>query len=159
MRRRRSAFTLLEVLGVLALFGLLAGLVVTNSDALLPALRHDSPETALRKAFAAARRHALAAKAKTSLRFDGAGVVVRATDGTPLENFTCGAPGKTVLRLAPADGEPAALRDAPPAAGLTIPFSPAGHHAAVRIEVRDGDRARRFVTDAFSGVLSPEAAP
>ena len=154
-RTRRPAFTLLEMLGVIALFGLIASLVLMNHDALLPAFRHASPESALRSAFASARRHAMRTKSKSYLRFDPASATlcVRSGDGATLDTLPCCAPGKTDLRFdhhLDADN----ARDLPEI--TEVAFSPAGHHAPVRVQLRDGARVRRFRSDAFSGVLVKE---
>lgn len=152
---RRTAFTLVETLAVLALFALMTGIVVMNHDALLPALRAESPETVLRTGFRSALRTACETHRRTALRFDRAKSVLIVYSDTAdiVAEASCGKPGKTLVRFL----DPTVERpdDSDPGYGR-IEFSPEGHHRPVRIELKTEGKARRFLADPFSGLLTEE---
>jgi prepilin-type N-terminal cleavage/methylation domain-containing protein len=84
--RRRQAFTLLEVLLVVALIGLLSGVLVTGLTRMLNP-PPDSPAQAFWRAARAARKHALENATQVRLSYnanDGAFEVI-AEDGTALD--------------------------------------------------------------------------
>ncbi len=157
MRRPRAAFTLFETLAVLALFALIAGIVASNHDALLPALRAESPEAALRGAFREAMREAAASGRRTALRFDAteSKLMVYSDSGDIIKQSPCGSPGKTRLRFL----DPSVERhDAADPGSPRVEFSPDGHHRPVLVELTTGDTVRRFRAEPFSGFLTPEPA-
>ncbi len=84
----RGAFTLLEILVVLALIGLLAGVTVTGVGRMLNP-GPDSPVQAFWHAANAARRHALREETEVRLSFDKAGsqLLAVAHDGAELPAF------------------------------------------------------------------------
>ena len=83
--QRRGAFTLLEILLVLALIGLLTGVLVTGVGRMLNP-PPDSPAQAFWRAANAARRHALQKQTEVRLSFDpdSTSLLAVALDGTDL---------------------------------------------------------------------------
>jgi len=84
--RRRQAFTLLEVLLVVALIGLLSGVLVTGLTRMLNP-PPDSPAQAFWRAARAARKHALenATQVRLSYNADDGAFEAVAEDGTALD--------------------------------------------------------------------------
>jgi type II secretory pathway pseudopilin PulG len=84
-RRRRGAFTLIEILLVIMLIGLLTGVLVTGISAMLNP-RPESPAQAFWHAARAARKHALENAAEVRLTFatDSGDFRAFAADGTEL---------------------------------------------------------------------------
>jgi len=153
---RARAFTLLEILGVLALIGLVGGLVVANLDALPAAFRQGSPESNLRRAFACARRLALDTHAPVGLRADGDTLTVTGGDGTPAATIAI-LPKDSGKRLSLLADDGSREQEAPALAEVT--FTPEGSCSPVRIRIATtADRTSRlWRADTFSAILTEEA--
>jgi Tfp pilus assembly protein FimT len=157
-RTFRHAFTLAEILGVLALIGLIGGLVAANFDELPSALRNPSPEDSARRAFSAARRHALDTHAPVTLRLSPGKITLTDADGEPTGTFPAPAEGsgKTLDLIADDGSRP---QDATPLAYIHFTAEGSVSPVRVRLTSKAAARPRVWRADPLSAVLTEEREP
>ena len=153
--RFSRAFTLPEILGVMAIFALTAAIVAANYDALPAAFRHPSPENAARRAFTAARRLALDTHAPCTLRVVEKSFRITDAVGAPAGDFEIllkDDPRRVDL-IADDGARPA---DAAPLA--EIRFTPTGTVTPVRVRFLDKNTAavRVWRAEPLSAILTEE---
>jgi prepilin-type N-terminal cleavage/methylation domain-containing protein len=78
--KQRSAFSIIEILIVLALFAVAAGLVVVNFDSLISSYTHQSAEGVFWNAFRKAREEAVARQKPILFKYDEAKRAFRLED-------------------------------------------------------------------------------
>lgn len=139
----------------MALFALTAGIVAANSDGLTAAFRHASPEDATRRAFSAARRHALDTHAPVTLGIVEGELRITDSRGEPA--------GKFPALTKDADRSLTFIADdgARPADAVTLPsirFTADGTVSPVRIRLsaKSSGKVRVWRTDALSAILTEE---
>ncbi len=111
----RRAFSLLELLLVLGVIALLAGLLTNNFDQLIRSLERASPVGHLRELIAEARILAVETGTEHSIRFDA--------DRRQFTLSAIGAPAAAPA-LQPSNFEPASTTPAPSFPGTTVTFYP-----------------------------------
>ena len=146
----RSAFTLMEVLVVLALMGLVAGIALIDFDSMLEGASKHSPLETLTAAVDAGRARALNAGAPVRLTYDAESGVLRLNAGGAPEIFAFEKPAQVTFALPPdeAEGAERAL-DA-------ITFHPAGVAMPAVIDLSVGGERSRYRLEPFSAALAKE---
>ena len=157
----RRAFTLVEVLLVLALMALLATLLVPGVNSMLAAMNERGPEQQLSEAILAARQEALETGRTVELRFDAekrqlvrGAAEARAealAPGAAVEFLPVEAGGNILLGGQLAEAQDPLRR---------VRFFPDGTCEPFRLRLKEGEaaRPRLFVVDPWTCALSPVAA-
>jgi len=153
--RFAPAFTLPEILGVMAIFALTAAIVAANYDALPAAFRHPSPESAVRRAFGSARRLALETHAPVTVRVLEKSLRLTDARGEPGGDFEV--LGKEDPRrvdlIADDDTKPA---DADPLYEIRFGASGSVTPARVRLLDKNTSSLRLWRADPLSAILTEE---
>ncbi|MGN0835207.1 MAG: Tfp pilus assembly protein FimT/FimU [Candidatus Spyradosoma sp.] len=158
-RSRARAFTMMELLVVIALLGLVSAFVAVRFDALVPALESPSAETSARRAFALASHRARTLRRAFFVRLaaDGGSLSVEDADGNAAEVFPLRRDGNAPalrLRADPRDGStlfaPAGLREIDAAE-----FHPSGCATPTLVEILKNRKTEKLLqADPFSGALT-----
>lgn len=156
---RARAFSMMELLIVVALLGLVSAFVAVRFDALVPALAEPSAEAAARQAFALASHRARTLRRTFFVRLDadGAALAVEDADGNAEAFFPLRRDGNTpALRLCadPRDGTtlfvPAQLREIE-----ATEFHPSGCATPTLVEILKNRKTEKILqSDPFSGALT-----
>ncbi len=147
-RRRTAAFSLLEILAVLALAGLITSLLLGGGQAMLASLAREDTETSALKAVGNARQAAVLSGTTLTLRFDEKTKSVDWEKGQLALELK---PDQVVRFLPPATVAAelvgGRLREAPLA---RVHFYADGTCDPFRLELPDGDRLRIVAIDPWS---------
>ncbi len=158
-RSRTRAFTMTELLVVIALLGLVSAFVAVRFDVLVPALAEPSAEASARRAFALASHRARTLRRAFFVRLDadGSALSVEDADGNADAVFPLRRDGNApALRLLadPRDGAtlfvPARLREIDAAE-----FHPSGCATPTLVEILKNRKTEKILqADPFSGALT-----
>jgi prepilin-type N-terminal cleavage/methylation domain-containing protein len=157
-RRRMAgegAFTLLEILVVLALMGLISGLLLSGSDTFLRAVAKDDVENTALNAIASARQSAVLAGRQLELHYDETARQLDWEEGRAVLT------GEGDLRLLPAVRTSAVLvgGQAVEATLARVRFYADGTCDPFRLEIIRGEASQILTIDPWTcAVLAPEPA-
>jgi general secretion pathway protein H len=157
---RRGA-TLLEILITLGLMGMLAGVIVVGSAAML----RDRPATAedvLRAALSKARRYAVETLREVRFSYDAKAKAFTASTIDGVRSFPVDYPGELKIEFMPAKQTGAMLLggEAVETGGLKfITFFPDGACSPFRVQIRTGGPARIVAYDPWTCAPMLEAKP
>lgn len=161
---RRRAFTLVEIVVVIALIALVSGIAVWRFDLLVPAIKTPSPEKTVIRACALAAHCANTQKKRYFLKTDAENSCIRleTADGKTIETFVLPDSEKGIrIRFRP-DSRESVRTFLPPREEIieALEFHPAGCSTPAFIEiVKSGKTIKRFRLDPFSGGPTEETLP
>lgn len=160
-RRQKRAFTLIEIVVVIALIALVSGVVVWRFDLLIPAMKQPSPEQALKRACTHAAHYAATQKRRCFVRVDAQNhaLHVETVAGEPIETFSFAPGSRTVELCFRLDTRESTRIFSPSQLAIidVLEFHPAGCATPALIEILNDRKAEKcFRMDPFSGGLTEE---
>lgn len=154
-----AAFTLIEIVLVIALMAVAAGIVIANFVAFADRGEETSPVETLHSAIRSARFHAASSRQLTTLQFDkeNGQLVLSSGDSFPLnEDFGQDGPGEINFYLVPPAEGLAPFPD-PESSDLetsAVSFAPDRSSSPFVVEIDTGSgNAERLVFDPFSSLV------
>lgn len=152
MQGRDAGFTLIEMIVVLAVLGMVAGLVLTRGPPRSAALEMRAATNAVAQALRVARTRAIMSNGRVMVAFDPRAATLRIGAGAPR-----GLPaGVTMSVITTAD-----LASAQPGVGgqAGIAFLPDGSSSGGRVELATGARHMQVGVDWLTGRVSVADGP